>query len=96
MARKIYILGIFSMATACGVIGYQVLTYYFYANWPIVPFDFVMKKIFGDLPSLEWAPANYLWVSIRSLPTSVVCFVISYSLLLLSDLLRGDARRQAS
>ena len=96
MARKIYILGIFGMAIACGVVGYQVLTYYFYANWPTVPFDFVVEKIFGQFPTLEWPPANYLWSSTRKLPTSVVCFIISYSLLLLSDVLRGDARRQAS
>jgi hypothetical protein len=96
MARKIYILGIFTMATACGVIGYQVLTYYFYADWPIVPFDFVIEKTLGKFPTLAWPWANDLWSSIGKLPTSAVCFIMSYSLLLLSDLLRGDARRRAS
>ena len=84
------------MAVACGAIGYQALTYYFYGNWPNVPFDFVVTKIFGGFPMLGWPWANGLWVAIGQLPASVVGLIMSYSLLLLSDLLRGDARRRTS
>ena len=96
MARKIFILAIFTMASACGIIGYQVLTWYFYGNWPSVPFEFVIGKIFAGFPVLPWPWANALWAAIGKLPASVVGFILSYSLLLLSDLLRGDARRRVS
>ena len=96
MARKIYALGIFTMAAACGVIGYQALTYYFYGNWPSVSFEFVVGKLFGGLPERKWSWANDLLVSIGKLPVSVVGFAASYLLLLVSDLMRGAARRGVS
>jgi hypothetical protein len=94
MARKIYVLGIFTMAAACGVIGYQVLTYYFYGGWPAVSFEFVVGEIFGGFPALAWPWADRLLRIIGQLPISIVGFATSFCLLLLSDLLRGDARRR--
>jgi len=83
------------MAAACGVIGYQALTYYFYGHWPGVSLDFVVEQVFGEFPILAWPWANRLLSAIGRLPLSVVGFVASYFLLLISDLLRGDARRRA-
>lgn len=82
------------MAAACGVIGYQILTYYFYGNWPIVTFDFVVETVFGSFPELAWPWANQLLSALGRLPVSVIGFVASYFLLLVSDLLRGEARRR--
>jgi hypothetical protein len=95
MARKIYVLGIFTMAAACGVIGYQLLTYYFYGDWPAVSFEFVVGRAFGGFPVLAWPWANRLLAMIGQLPVSVIGFAASYCLLLLSDLLRGNARQRA-
>jgi hypothetical protein len=95
MARKIYVLGIFTMAAACGVIGYQLLTYYFYGDWPAVSFEFVVGRAFGGFPVLAWPWANRLLGTIGQLPVSVIGFAASYFLLLLSDLLRGNARQRA-
>ncbi len=96
MARKLFALGIFAMAAACGVIGYQVLTYYFYGRWPPVSFEYVYGTLFGPLPALGWRWANKLLIAVGKLPVAAVGFALSYLLLLVSDLLRGEANRQAS
>jgi hypothetical protein len=59
-----------------------------------VSFEFVVEKTFGGFPVLAWPWANRLLTAIEGLPVSAVGFVGSYSLLLISDLLRGDARRR--
>ena len=82
------------MAAACGVIGYQALTYYFYGDWPSVSFEFVVQKLFGSFPIATWPWANQLLITIGKLPVSVVGLAASYSLLLVSDLLRGAAGRR--
>ncbi len=96
MARKIFALGIFAMASACGVLGYQALTYYFYGYWPAVPSYYVFGKLFGGLPVVGWHWVNDLLALIGTVPVAVVGFVISYILLLVSDFLRGEARRPSS
>ena len=83
------------MGGACGVIGYQMITYIVYGNWPEVPFGFVFNKIFGEYPVLRWAWPNHLIGAIGNLPVSIVGFLTSFVLLLISDLLRGDARRRS-
>jgi hypothetical protein len=94
MARRIYVAGILTMAAACGVIGYQVLTLYFYREWPAVSFEFFVVKLAGEYPELEWPWANRLLRGLGQLPLSLFGFLVSYSLLLISDMLRGDARRR--
>ena len=96
MARKIFALGIFAMASAFGAIGYQVLTYYFYGDWPVVSFRFVFERVFGDFPVLAWHWADELLIATGKLPAAVVAIIVCYILLLLSDLLRGEGRRQSS
>ena len=96
MARKVFVLGIFTMASACGVIGYQALTYYFYGNWPTVSFHYVFSELFGDFPVLEWRWEKDLLTWVGRLPVSAVGIVLSYLLLFISDLLRGQGRRQSS
>ena len=96
MARKIFTLGIFVMAVACGVIGHQALTYYFYGRWPSVSFEYIYAAVFGPLPALQWHWANNMLMGIGKLPVAVVGFALSYLLLFVSDLLRGQANRQAS
>jgi hypothetical protein len=96
MARKIFALGIFVMAAGCGVIGYQVLTYYFYGRWPTASFHFVYVAVFGDFPVLEWHWENDLLALVGKLPVSFVALSVSYALLLLSDFLRGPNRRPSS
>jgi len=83
------------MASACGIIGYQALTYYFYGNWPAVSFHYVFEELFGDFPILEWRWENDLLAFVGKLPISLVAIVLSYMLLLLSDMLRGHAGRQS-
>ncbi len=96
MARKIFVLGIFMLAAACGVIGYQILTYYFYQNWPSVSFQFVYNALFGDLPTFgpQWENDAVRWIG--NLPVSVVGISLSYLLLFLSDVLRGAFPARAS
>ena len=96
MARKIFALGIFVMAAALGVVGYQALTLYFYGNWPPVSFQFVYGELFGDLPVLRFTWANDILAVIGKLPVSVFGIVVCYLLLLASDLLRGRDRRRSS
>lgn len=84
------------MASAFGAIGYQVLTYYFYGAWPVVSFRFVYECVFGNFPVLTWHWADALLADAGKLPAAAVAIIVSYILLLLSDLLRGDARRQTS
>ena len=93
MASKIFVLGIFTMAAACGVIGFQVLTYYFYSRWPVVSFHYIYSELFGDFPIMEWQWENDLLGRIGKLPVSVVGIALSYALLLVADLLRGSTGR---
>ena len=84
------------MAVACGVIGYQALTYYFYGNWPTVSFAYVVGEVVGDFPTARWGWLNAGLAALGKLPFAAVAFVVSYLLLLASDLLRGEGRRQTS
>jgi hypothetical protein len=93
MASKIFTLGIFTMAAACGVIGFQALTYYFYSRWPMVSFHYVYSALFGDFPVMGWQWENDLLRWTGKLPVSVVGIAISYLLLFIADLLRVSPGR---
>lgn len=94
MARKIFALGIFVMAIALGVIGYQALTLYFYGNWPAVSVQFVYGELFGEFPVVGARWTNRMLAGIGQLPVTAVGILLCYLLLLASDLLRGrDGRR---
>lgn len=95
MARKIFILGIFVMAAALGVLGYQGLTYYIYGSWPPVSFGYVWNLLIGELPSPAWPWAKALIRWLASVPIVAVGIALSYVLLLCSDALRGPARQQS-
>jgi hypothetical protein len=95
MARKFFVLGVFVMAGAFGVLGYQCLTYYFYGTWPAVSLGFVWGELFGDFPVLDWTWANYLLLWIGKLPIVGLGIVLSYIILLVSDSLRGRNTRQS-
>ena len=96
MARKLFVAGVFVMAAAFGVLGYQTLTYYFYGNWPPVSFQFVYEQLFGPLPVMDPGWQNDTVRYVGRQPISLIGFVVCYFLLMFSDLLRGDGRRQTS
>jgi hypothetical protein len=96
MARKLFVLGVLVMASASGVLGYQALTYYFYDNWPAVSCAYIVTTAFGKFPEASWHWANEALIQIGRLPVSIIGFAISFLLLLVSDVLRGRAGRQAS
>ena len=96
MARAAFVLGIWILAAALGVVGYQVLTLYFYEQWPSVSLDTGWQDVLGT-----W---QMLWnISARDTPDALGWFgrvplvlagiVLSYLLFLLSDSLRGRSAR---
>lgn len=96
MARRLFALGVFTMASGCGVIGYQILTYHFYGHWPSVSFGFVFGALFGAFPVLAWHWGNAVLSALGRLPVSAIAIVLSYALFLLSDVMRGKDQRQSS
>jgi hypothetical protein len=93
MARKTFVLGIFVMASALGVLGYQCLTYFFYGAWPSVSVGFVWRTLFSYEPILRWSWMKSLAQWISNLPVVGFGIGISYAILLLSDCMRGRTGR---
>jgi hypothetical protein len=95
MARKTFVVGIFVMAGALGVLGYQCLTYYFYGAWPAVSVAYVWGELFGAWPTLGWHWINGLFQWIGRLSFVAFCIATSYVILMLSDAMRGRSSRQS-
>ena len=97
MARFATILGIWLAALSLGILGYQVLTFYFYDNWPPVTVAYVWGVLFDPLPAEGggWTGAVSGWFG--RLPLLAVGIVFSYLCFLIGDSLAqpGASYRQA-
>ncbi len=110
MARFLFLLAIWILAITLGILGYQALTWYFYQSWPQVSVGFSWQEVrsswqemFGDfwlipvhyrfrIPPGEFQDALD-WLG--EMPLVPVGMIVSYTLFLLSDALRGRLARRA-
>jgi len=95
MSRMIFVLGIFSMSAALGVLGYQCLTYYFYGSWPPVSAGYVWGQVFGNIPAQGQGWVNYVLQWLAKVPVVALGLALAYVLLFCSDMLRGRNERPA-
>ena len=91
------IAGIWVLAAAFGILGYQVLTYHFYDYWQPVTVEFIWGKLFGPWPVAANATVNAVASWCGRLPLLAVGIVLGYLCLLIADSVRqqdGVLRRQ--
>jgi hypothetical protein len=100
MARTIFVLGIWTLAASLAILGYQVLTYYFYQYWPPVSLASAWQEVVGawqliwDIPSHPVHDEDLTWL--RQVPLVPAGIILSYGFFLLSDVLRGRFGRRAA
>lgn len=93
MARKTFTAGIWILACSLGVLGYQSLTYLIYGTWPAVPVNVLWSKTIGDIPHFGGWIVDGLIGAVTSWPLVGIGIVLSYSMLLWSDVLRRRRRQ---
>ena len=105
MARTAFIAGIWVLAASLGVLGYQVLTLYFYRDWPAVSLGYAWQAfadlwhdVFGGLFQLpqttepgSLGARSLAWLAGQ--PLTLAGILLAYALFLLSDTLRGRNSR---
>jgi len=82
------IVGIWVLAAAFGILGYQALTYHFYEYWQPVTVEFIWAKLFGPWP----VAANHAIEAVVSwcgrLPLLAVGIALGYICFLVADSVR--------
>jgi hypothetical protein len=99
VARTSFVIGIWVLAASLSIVGYQVLTYYFYQHWPPVSLATGWQEVVGawhlvwDMPPNPPDEEGLTWL--RRVPLVPVGIILSYGLFLLSDVLRGRLGRRS-
>jgi hypothetical protein len=84
MVRRVTILGIWLAALSLGILGYQLLTYYFYDYWQPVTVEFIWGKLFNPWPTASgWIGGITAWFG--RLPLLAVGIAFTYLCFLVAD-----------
>jgi hypothetical protein len=88
MERRMIVAGIWVLALAFGILGFQVLTYHFYDYWQPVTVEFVWGKLFAPWPVYAKGALNTAIAWFGRLPLLAVGIALGYLCFLVADSVR--------